>query len=122
MCIEVYSRFFQRVTRSMTKAADDANSGGVDLCDTVFTNPDLTDVSCVASQEIDQLPLGVREVFERICELSLFSDKLIAAQNSDSTLAPLYELVQAEQDVSRSYFLKNGILMRQWVGSNSSDA
>lgn len=49
--------------------------------------------------------------------------KLISAQSSDPTLAPLFESIRTMQmnvDAPQVYSLKDAILMRKWAPSNSS--
>lgn len=52
------------ITCSMTKSDDTVISDEVDLCDTLFVNPDLTNMSSAAPQEeVDQHLMSAEKVF-----------------------------------------------------------
>ncbi len=114
------------LTRSMAKSADIVRSDEVDLCKTFMANPELTKLSSVVLQEkADSISLSEKEdVFKDGADLTLSPDKLIAAQWSDSTLAPLFEAIHSGRGKvgdSQEYFLKDAILMRKWTSPNSPD-
>lgn len=98
----------------------------VDLCDTFIANSDVTELSSVSLQEkFDPVPVSAEsDTCKDPVDLPLCPEKLIAAQRADISLAPLFELVETEQEsisVPQAYFLKNEILIGKWVCPKSSD-